>query len=89
MTNELEKNGHELFAKLIGEKDALAIHEHLKKYDPDFARFLNENQTIQSVQCRPSRLASPTRFSTSTHLSYMNQLLGRFRPMRRPLSTAD
>jgi 4-carboxymuconolactone decarboxylase len=52
MANELEKKGLEVRTKLFGEKQALAGHEALKKFDPDFATFLNE-QLFGGIWSRP------------------------------------
>jgi 4-carboxymuconolactone decarboxylase len=83
MTSELEKNGHELFAKLIGEKDALAIHENLKKYDPDFAKFLNE-QLFGSIWTRPGLEITIRSFITMASLI----ALGRFNQLRLHMKAA-
>jgi len=52
MASELEKKGLEVRTKLFGEKQAIAGHEALKRFDPDFANFLNE-QLFGGIWSRP------------------------------------
>ncbi len=83
MKNELEKNGHELFAKLVGEKDALTIFENLKNYDSDFANFLNE-QLFGSIWTRPGLEIKIRSFITMASLI----AFGRFNQLRLHMKAA-
>lgn len=52
MANELENKGKEIRTRLWGEQGFKSVDEFLKKFDPGFAKFLNE-QLFGEIWNRP------------------------------------
>jgi 4-carboxymuconolactone decarboxylase len=52
MANELENKGREIRTRLWGEEALKGADEFLKKFDPGFAKFLNE-QVFGEIWSRP------------------------------------